>query len=147
MNNYSTNQFSFILGTILHFAAICWTFSADLFLHSVHFLEMSLQNVFSLIKTFADMALPRFDFVSFSRMFWESWLSGKPFGADLADERVLLKTRLLNVNLKPDICGELSRTFLTRKVLLQMRFSNVLKHGTVTGIALVAMLTNVLPLL
>jgi len=28
-----------------------------------------------------------------------------------------------------------------------MRFTNVLKHGSVTGVSLVAMLTNILPLL
>ena len=80
-------------------------------------------------------------------MFRESGIGGKPFGANLADETVLLETRLLNVNLKPNICCELSRTFVTRKILLQVRFADVLKHGSVTGVSLVAVLTNVLPLL
>ena len=78
------------------------------FLHSMHFLQMSLQNVFSFVEMFAEITLPRFDFVSFSRMFGESRFSGKPFGADFADKFVLLETRLLNVNLKPDICCKLS---------------------------------------
>jgi len=110
----------------------------------MHLFHVSVQNVFSSETSPTGLALPSFHLVRFSRMFEQGSRTRKPFFANLTNKTVFSRSRFLNVDLKTDIGCKFSRTLMTFKVFLQMSFPYMLQHRSLTRVAFVAMLANVL---
>ena len=81
-----------------------------------------------------------------ARVLEHQGLGGEPLFADLAGVRVRRQARLLHVYLKPYAGGESPAALAAFEVLFEVSLSNVLEQSPLAGVALAAVLTNVLPL-